>query len=301
MIKQKIHYPFHYHEGITIARSITKSKVTINLKELFASHELVEIDTQILYMLCQYEYLNAFLIYTLIKQNNVTCNLNFIKHRLVFLGTRGLVQRFQFKYFDKQKKEHRTPFIYESTYKIKQLFRKCFKNKLVEDIDTILRQISYNQFHILLEQQLGTCLDYSVMHFDKESDGTYSFYSHGKSVLFYVFSIRYGDNWLIKYSKRLISCINYIKDTLCSYTGILVICENEVQGMLAEKYRRSIVECKDASVYYLCDSVAMIENGVLCHLMYVRPEQGYSTYDTIQVVVDGYFVETKREKDNEII
>ena len=52
MIKQKIHYPFHYHEGITIARSITKSKVTINLKELFASHELVEIDTQILYMLC---------------------------------------------------------------------------------------------------------------------------------------------------------------------------------------------------------------------------------------------------------
>ena len=67
MIKQKIHYPFHYHEGITIARSITKSKVTINLKELFASHELVEIDTQILYMLCQYEYLNAFLIYTLIK------------------------------------------------------------------------------------------------------------------------------------------------------------------------------------------------------------------------------------------
>ena len=88
---------------------------------------------------------------------------------------------------------------------------------------------------------------------------------------------------------------------MCSYTGILVICENEVQGMLAEKYRRSIVECKDASVYYLCDSVAMIENGVLCHLMYVRPEQDYSTYDTIQVVVDGYFVETKREKDNEII
>lgn len=285
------HYPFRYHKDMKMVRFEPKNKIIIDIKRLFSEHKITEEDTRILNMLCKYEYLNAFLIRILMEQTLSTCNQNFINKRLSFLEANGLVQRFQFKYTDIDGKEHSTPFIYEAAYKTKKLFLK--RVAVVPDLDivtTILRRIAFNQFHIFFEKQMAGALKYSVAHFNGKSDGTYRFFSQGKPTSFYVFSIRSEDNWNKTYLNRLRNLLEHMKTNSLSCSGIIVICENEMQSLTAEQYRKSVAECSKAPVYYICDYAAVAEGHILSHLLHVRPDKNYTSYDVIHVPVDGKIV-----------
>lgn len=286
MIEQK-HYPFSYHSGMKTIYYKPKKNIYIDIKRLFSNHELSEEDTLILHMLCKYKYLNAFLIRILLEENMTICTQCFVSKRLLFLESRGLINRFQFCYNDVEDKEHKTPFVYEAAYKTKQLFLKKFPVSVEESIDSILRRISYNQFHIFLEKQMSSALKISSPHFDGLSDGTYSVLSQGNILSFYVFSIRNTENWCKSFHKRLKSLLEYLRDNSLSFSAIIIICENEMQSLAAEQYRKSVSSIKDASVYYVCDYAAVEEGFLLNHLIYVRPEKNFTSYDIIKVPVDG--------------
>ena len=301
MIKPK-HYPFSYHKGMQLVRFEPKNKMFTDIKRLFAEHKLTETDTIILNALCKYEYLNTFLIRTLLEQTLNPCTQSFINKRLSFLESKGLVQRFYFQYIDNDGKPHNTPFIYEATYRTKQLFLK--KVQVVPNLDivtTILRHISFNQFHIFLEKQMAEVLKFSAAHFNDKSDGTYRFLSHGKPASFYVFSIRSEDNWNKAFLNRLRSLLAYMKANNLTCSGIIVICENEMQSLTAEQYRKSASECTNAPIYYICDYAAVAEGHILEHLIYVKPDKNYTSYDIIRVPIDGKILCNEEETPSTLI
>ena len=305
-MEKNAHYPFSYHAGMKILRSVPKKKIITNLKRLFSEHQLEEADTIILNMLSKYGYLNAFLLRVLLEQNHVSCNQNFVTKHLAFLETQGLISRFQFYYNDEEEKQHFTPFIYEATYKTKKLFLQHIDIKAEESLETILRQLSYNQFHILFTKQMAGALTFSSIHFNGNSDGTYRFYSQGKTVTFYVLSQRLTDEWKTAYIERLKKLKLHMQHNNLTCSGIIVICENEMHSLQAEKQRKSTVECKNLPVYYVCDYTAVKEGFILGQLIHVNPEHDYSTYDIIKVPVDGNIfistniIETATEESEKI-
>lgn len=297
MSEQK-HYPFSYHQGMGIVRCKPKKSITSDIKRLFSNHEVSEDDTLILHSLCKYKYLNAFLIRILLEQHMASCNQNYVNKRLLFLESRGLINRLQFNYIDTCGKEHKTPYVFEAAYKTKQLFQKRVNVAPEEDLDCILRNISFNQFHIFLEKQLGNALRMSSPHFNSLSDGAYSVFSNNKRISFYVFSIRSVENWQKTFLSRLDSLLEYLRNNSISFSAIIVICENEMQSLIAERYRMSVKDVKDAAVYYICDYAAVSEGDILSHLIYVHPEKDFSTYDIIRIPVDGNIHINEKKMDS---
>ena len=280
-----------------ILKSEPKKKIITDLKKLFSEHQLEESDTIILSVLSKYEYLNDFLIRVLLEQNHISCNQNFVTKKLAFLEARDLIRRFQLWYKDEEGKEHCTPFIYEASYKSKKFFLNHVTIKPEETVEAILRRLSYNQFHIFLSKQMAGALTFSSIHFDGKSDGTYRFTSQGKIVTFYAFSQRLTDEWKTTYIDRLKNFKQHMQQNGLTCSGVIVICENEMQSIQAEQYRKSVEECNNLPIYYICDYSAVKEGFLLGQLIHVNPDNNYSTYDIIKVPVDGnIFINTGEDE-----
>lgn len=284
-------FPFVFRDGI-YAKYAKRNRVgTIkNIRALFEKHFLDEIDTEILLHLQKYVYLNAFLIRTLLGRSLEKCTPEFCKTRLKKLERMGFIVRFQFFYQDDNNIEHATPFVYNLSEAGRRIFPikddKSFD--ITMDIDCVQRRLSYNQFHIMLENQYGSALTYSSYLFGNEYDGLYKLQSNNMPLIFYVFSIRSGHEWEKNYLKRLRKFKASICDTGLSYSGLIVICENEYQSLRAERCRSGDSSLLDIDIYYICDYAAVAEGAILHNLIIARPENNYESYDIIKLNVDGH-------------
>lgn len=290
------HYPFAYHKDMQIEYHVPKHKLIMDIKKMFAEHFINQEDTIILDALARYEHLNAFLIYQIVSSSITSCNQSYITKRLHHLENYGLIKKFTFVYVEKDIK-HKTPFVYEISSRAKKIFAYTKNNNMAEYIvlepDYILRQLSYNQFHIFLEKQLSATLLMLHYQFNSISDGYFKVRINGKAASFYVFSIRNTNSsdidnyWLKAYRKRLSALQKYIKDNELHCAGIIVIVETEMQALSAEKSRMSDINCKDYDVYYIIDFAAVADGFLLQHLIHVLPEKNYSTYDILKIIPDG--------------
>lgn len=284
-------FPFVYHEGIS-ARFLNKKKngSAKNIRVLFEKHFLDEKDTAILLHLQKYVYLNAFLLRTLLGRQLNECTPSFCNTRLKKLEKMGFVVRFQFFYTDDKGSEHATPFVYCLSVAGRKVFP--IKNDLsfeknIMDIDCVQRRLSFNQFHIMFEGQYEQALLYSSYVFDNTYDGLYKLNTNNKPFIFYVISIRSTTGWKQKFIERLRNFDNFASMTGVSYSALLVICENEYQALIAERSRRGDSSLNKLDIYYVCDYSAVAEGALLQHVINVKPENNYSSYDIINIQVDG--------------
>lgn len=284
-------FPFVAHEGI-VARFFKKSKSgpITNIRVMFEKQFLDEVDTAIMIHLQRYVYLNAFLTRTLLGRQLEECKPEFCKNHLKKLEKLGFVGRFQFIYTDDKKIEHATPFIYYLSDSARKLFPVkgdlSFEQNMM-DIDCVQRRLSFNQFHIMLEGQYGEALTYSSYVFDKEYDGLYKMQSSGAPLILYVFSIRSTEGWESKFLERLRS---FKKQALAggfSFSGLIVVCEYEYQSLKAERTRSGDRSLEDLDIYYVCDYASMAEGAILQHIIDVKPENNFSSYDILKINVDG--------------
>ncbi len=281
-------FPFTYHEGMQLSYHEPKKKLFIDIKLMFERNQLQPEDTAILHMLQKYCYMNAYLIRMILNQQMQECTQNYCSKHLKKLEELGLVKRFQFIYTIGGNKRG-TPFVYELTAKAKKLFR-VKENSFDQDnldINKILSLLSFNQFHIMFEKQMSTSLLHSSYHFDSYSDGMYKFMSNGKPVIFYLFTIRSHVGWKEKFLERLRKLKAHIEQNMMTYSGIIVVCENEMQSLAAERYRMSDETLRTADIYYMCDYAAVTEGYILQYLINVLPDNNYSTYNILKVPVDG--------------
>lgn len=247
-------FPFIYREGITVKYAKRKRSGAIaNIRVMFEKQMLDETDTNILLHLQKYVFLNSFLLKTLLDRQMEECTTTFCNSHLKQLENLGFVTRFQFFYTDKAGNERTTPFVYTLTANGRKIFPVKYDESFdtVMDIDCVQRRLSFNQFHIMLEGQYGSSLLYSSYLFGREYDGLYKVMSNGKPIIFYVFSIRQGEDWEKQYLKRIRGFKDYISDAGVSYSGLIVICENEYQSLRAERSRNGDKEISSLDVYYL--------------------------------------------------
>lgn len=281
-------FPFVYREGIA-AKYIARKRTAPfgNIRVMFEKQMLDETDTNILLHLQKYVYLNAYLIKTLLSRQLAECTTEFCNTHLKQLEKLGFVTRFQFLYTDKSNKEHSTPFVYTLTANARKIFP--VKNdesfNTIMDIDCVQRRLSFNQFHIMLEGQYGSTLLYSSYLFGREYDGLYKVMSNGKPIIFYVFSIRQGEDWEKQYLRRIRGFKDYITESGVSYSGLIVICESEYQSLKAERCRYGDREIVSLDVYYVCDYAAVAEGALLQHIIQV--DSNNNSYDILRIPVDG--------------
>lgn len=283
-------FPFIFHKGINIRFTRKNTAGTIkDFRIMFEKNFLDEKDTTILLNLQKYIYLNAFLLRTLLNRQ-IECNAEFCNSRLKKLEKLGFVIRFQFYYSDENNMEHATPFVYCLSSSARKIFPikedKSFNDNMI-DIDCIQRRLSFNQFHIMLEKQYENALQYSSYIFSNEYDGIYKMQSSGKPVIFYVISIRSTEGWGKKYLDKLRCFNNQVTIAKISYSGLIIICENEMQAIKAERSRSGDKEIKDLDIYYITDYAAVAEGSLLQHVIYVKPEDNFSNYDTLSINIDG--------------
>lgn len=284
-------FPFVFHDGVYAKFSKKKNAGMIkNIRVMFEKQFLDVVDTDIMLHLQKYIYLNSFLIRTLLKRKLGECTTDFCNEHLKKLEKLGFVVRFQFVYKGDDGKEHATPFVYALSVSAKKLFSVKGDKSYVDsymDVDCVLRRLAYNQFHIIFEGQYEGALSYSSYVFDAEYDGLYKLKSKDLPIIFYAISIRNSIDWEKRYLDRLRTLREHIKAAGLSYSGIIVICESEYQSLRAERCRSGDKELSSMDVYYLCDYAAVIEGVVLDHVICVKPEDNYSTYDIISINVDG--------------
>lgn len=299
MVKTQM-FPFVYRES-SFPRYTKKSgiKPIINIRAMFEQHFLDEIDTAILLHLQKYVYLNAFLIRTLLSRELEKCTPEYCSLRLKNLEKLGFVVKFQFVYTDDKMVEHSTPFVYNLSVSGRKLFPitedKSFNDNIM-DIDCVQRRLAYNQFHIMLENQYHHALEYSSYAFGRQYDGLYKLKTNTSPVIFYVISIRSSNEWAKGYLNRLRNLKLHIESAGLSYSGIIVVCENEMQSLKAEKSRSGDKELGNLDVYYVADRASVAEGCILHHVIHVKPESNYANYDIVRINVEGEIKENVIEK-----
>lgn len=281
--------PFTYHGNDEIVYEPVKNSKIKSLRALFEQRMLLNADGRIMYYIDKYTYLNAFLIRNLLTLE-MECTQEFCKNRLNHLVKLGLITRFRSIHTDTFGKKHGSVYFYHFTQKGRALFAKtnAVKSKEIDeipDIGDVLRQIAYNQLHIMLHVVYGPSVN-QLYHYGKTYyDGQVNLTSSGKKASFCIITLRAEctENWKEQYNARLLESQNQKMPP----KAFIVLCETELQALEAERYRKCSAELAQLSICYLCDHATNSIDGVFSKMILVKPENNYSEYDICSIPIDG--------------
>lgn len=279
--------PFAFHGNDQVIYEQAAQTKLSSIRNLFEQRMLTNADGRILYYIDKYTYLNAYLIRSLLAKE-MECQPSFCRDRLSHLYKIGLLCRFRIEHKDAFGKAHRTPYFYAFSQRGRSLYTKAEEKKSsqerIPEAGEILRQVAYNQLHIMLDLIYGpNCLNQIYRYGSSVYDGQVSFSSLGKKITFNILTLRTNESWKTDFAEKLKK--SQTQKVPCS--NFLVLCENELQALEIEKYRRTIAEIATLNICYLSDYATNQEDGIFSHLMIIKPEKNYSSYDICSVPIDG--------------
>jgi len=282
--------PFAYHGNDEIAYEPVKNSKIKSLRALFEQRMLLNADGRILYYIDAYTYLNAFLIRSLLSLE-MECSPEFCKNRLNHLVKIGLLTRFRIMHTDSFGKRRGSVYFYQFTEKGRSLFSKNNTSKGKDEKETydageILRQMAYNQLHIMLYIVYGPKCINQLYHYGKTYyDGHVHFTSNGNDVSFHIMTLKPEcvENWKEQYNARLFES----QKQKIPPKAFIVLCETELQALEAEKYRKCTAELSRLNICYLCDHATNSTDGAFSKLIQVKSENNYTEYDICSIPIDG--------------
>lgn len=278
--------PFAYHGNEKIKYDVVSISKTVSIRNMFERRMLLDIDGKILHFIERYTYLNAYLIRNLLAAE-MECKPSFCRERLNHLVKLGLLSRFRITHEDRFGKTHASSYFYSFSEKGRGLYLKE-NHKGSEDIvpepGEILRHAAFNQLYIMLHLVYGpNCVNQVYRYGNNAYDGQVQFTSLGKSASFHIMSLRTNENWKELYVSRLLESLK--QRIPCK--SFIVLCETELQALEAEKYRKTVAEVSKQNICYLCDHSTNSADGIFSHLIMVKPENNYSSYDICSIPIDG--------------
>lgn len=279
--------PFAFHGNEKIKYDVVPASKTISIRNMFERRLLLDADGKILHFIEKYTYLNAYLIRNLLAAE-MECKDTFCRERLNHLVKLGMLSRFRITHEDRFGITHASSYFYTFSEKgrglyLKEKHRKK-ENEVMPSPDDVLRHTAFNQLYIMLYLIYGpSCVNQVYRYGNKAYDGQVQFTSMGKSASFHVLSLRTNDNWKETYIARLLE--SQKQKIPCK--SFIVLCETELQTLEAEKYRKTVQEVAKLNICYLCDHSTNSSDGIFSHLIMVKPENNYSSYDICSLPIDG--------------
>ena len=277
--------PFAHHGDEVIKYDVVQKSKTLSIRNMFERRLLLDVDGKIMYYIDKYTYLNAYLIRNLLA-SEMECKPEFCRERLNHLVKLGLLSRFRITHGDKFGKTHASSYFYSFSEKGRSLYRKEKKRADAElpDAGDVLRQVAFNQLYIMLYLIYGpSCVNQVYRYGNKAYDGQVQFSSMGRNTSFHIMSLRTNEQWKETYVSRLLE--GQKQKIPCK--AYIVLCETELQALEAERYRKSVADVSKLNICYLCDHATNSPDGIFSHLIMVKPENNYSSYDICSIPIDG--------------
>lgn len=278
--------PFAFHGNEKIKYETTQTKKSVSIRSMFERRMLLDVDGKILHFIERYTYLNAFLIRNLLAAE-MECKPEFCRERLKHLVKLGLLTRFRISHEDRFGKAHASSYFYMFSEKGRSLYLKENRRKeetAEPDACDVLRHTAFNQLYIMLYLIYGpSCVNQVYRYGNMAYDGQVQFKSMGNSTSFHILSLRTNETWKEEFIARLLE--GQKQKMPCK--SLMVLCETELQSLEAERLRKTVAEVSKLNICYLCDHATNSPDGIFSHLIMVRPENNYTSYDICSLPIDG--------------
>lgn len=285
--------PFIYREGMIATKIKSRDTSAFLLTQMLINGTFTKLHSDILNILYDFTYLNAYLLRQRLSHLNKEPPINAISFRKILkdMLKKGLIVQYEIKTPTGNDEYKGSPFIYAVSlgglhYLKKQKGWK-YRNTVSAvpfSVERALCILAENQFFIMLEEQYGDTDILNHVDFCGNSyhyagvRGMYGIRLQDNSIMsLFVFAVRRTKDWYKDFTSLLQQVQEYHRRTsqgeLCS---ILVICETEAQSMECERVRCSVEQIKQLEVFYTTDSSPLMENDVFDRLIQVDPKDNYS-------------------------
>lgn len=284
--------PYVYHTDMKYRIVKKRDCSRLMTHQLIRSGGFTQLSYDILGILNDYDYLNAYLLRQ--RLSHITdkdpIKKEIMREQLKKMVNYGLVIQYELVHTDSAGKEQGSPFIYGlspsgTRFLTEQRGWRKGKTKIPAfSCENALRILAENQFSIVLENQYDktdtlTYCDFS--HYVYESCGVRMLYGiklpeEGELALF-AFAARNTPDWNTLLLTQLRNLLSYMKENNNLMASILIIVETEWLAMQCEKLRCCENDLKHLDVFYATDTSFLMEDHVFDRLIEVNPQKDYSS------------------------